>query len=75
MYNTKYNVVAENPQSTVVAQYFNDTFILRDANYQTEAELEKEFINQLYPLKERRDLRYLFYSVNILLLNAFFLLF
>jgi len=43
--NNKYNLVAENPQSTVVAEYTpND---LRVAHYQSEAELEQAFIEQL----------------------------
>ncbi len=43
--NNKYNLVAENPQSTVVAEYTpND---LRVAHYQSEAELEHAFIEQL----------------------------
>lgn len=43
--NNTYNLVAENSQSTVVAQYSPDT--LRVAHYQSEAELEKAFIEQL----------------------------
>lgn len=45
--NLKYNLVAENTQSTVVAQYFADANLVRDADYQSEAELEKAFIKQL----------------------------
>ncbi len=43
--NNKYNLVAENPQSTVVAEYTPNT--LRVAHYQSEAELEQAFIEQL----------------------------
>lgn len=43
--NYQYNVVAENPQSTVVAEY---TAAYRTAKtYQSEAELERAFIEQL----------------------------
>ncbi|MHB8091114.1 MAG: type I restriction endonuclease subunit R [Syntrophales bacterium] len=43
--NKKYNLVAENPQSTVVAEY---TAAYRTAkSYQSEAELERAFIEQL----------------------------
>jgi type I restriction enzyme R subunit len=42
---SKYNLVAENPQSTVVAEYATNT--LRVAHYQSEAELERAFIEQL----------------------------
>jgi type I restriction enzyme, R subunit len=40
-----YNLVSENNQSTVVAEYAFDT--VRDSSYQSEAELEKAFIKQL----------------------------
>jgi type I restriction enzyme R subunit len=43
--NSKYNLVAENPQSTVVAEYTPDT--KRASHYQSEAELEQAFIEQL----------------------------
>lgn len=43
--NSKYNLVAENPQSTVVAEYTPNT--VRVAQYQSEAELERAFIEQL----------------------------
>lgn len=43
--NNKYNLVAENPQSTVVAEYIPDG--KRVAHYQSEAELERAFIEQL----------------------------
>ena len=43
----KYNLVAESNQSTVVSQYVPDTRMLRDAGYQSEADLEKAFIKQL----------------------------
>ena len=43
--NKKYNLVAENPQSTVVAEYVAE---YRTAKaYQSEAELENAFIEQL----------------------------
>lgn len=42
-----YNLVAQNPESTVVAEYVADHNLLRDANYQSEAELEQAFIEQL----------------------------
>lgn len=45
--NYKYSLVAENTESTVVAQYVPDAQILRDAGYQSEAQLEQTFINQL----------------------------
>lgn len=41
----KYNLVAENSQSTVVSQYLTST--LRDSGYQSEAQLEQAFIEQL----------------------------
>ncbi len=44
----KYNLVAENPQSTVVAEYKKIADRVRDAvSYQSEAELERAFIKQL----------------------------
>lgn len=43
--NTKYNLVAENPQSTVVAEFTPSG--VRVAHYQSEAELEQAFIEQL----------------------------
>ncbi len=43
--NNKYNLVAESPQSTVVAEYIPDG--KRVAHYQSEAELERAFIEQL----------------------------
>jgi type I restriction enzyme R subunit len=42
-----YNLVTQNPQSTVVAEYLPLSDRVRDASYQTEAELEKSFIQQL----------------------------
>ena len=45
MPNNKYNLVAENSQSTVVAEYSPDR--MRVAHYQSEADLEKAFIDQL----------------------------
>ena len=41
----KYNIVAENPESTVVAEY--QPLIRRETNYQSEASLEKAFIELL----------------------------
>lgn len=46
MIMTNYNLVAENPESTVVAEYDYQAN-KRDANYQTEADLENAFIAQL----------------------------
>lgn len=43
--NKKYNLVAENPQSTVVAEYAAEYRIAK--SYQSEAELERAFIEQL----------------------------
>jgi len=43
--HNKYNLVAENPQSTVVAEYSPDGH--RVAHYQSEADLERVFIEQL----------------------------
>jgi type I restriction enzyme R subunit len=43
--NSKYNLVAENPQSTVVAEYTPER--VRAEHYQSEAGLEKAFITQL----------------------------
>ena len=45
MPNNKYNLVAENPQSTVVGEYVADG--VRVAHYQSEADLERAFIKQL----------------------------
>ncbi len=45
MPNNKYNLVAENPQSTVVGEYIADS--VRVAHYQSEADLERAFIKQL----------------------------
>ena len=44
--NNNYNLVAENPQSTVVAKY-TPPYGVRVALYQSEAELECAFIKQL----------------------------
>jgi len=41
----KYTLVAENPESTVVAEY--QPLYRRETNYQSEADLEKAFIEQL----------------------------
>jgi type I restriction enzyme, R subunit len=43
--NKKYNMVAENPQSTVVAEYTAE--YRTSKTYQSEAELERAFIEQL----------------------------
>jgi len=43
--NNTYNLVVENPQSTVVARFLPDT--KRAIQYQSEAELEQAFIEQL----------------------------
>ena len=43
--NNKYNLVAESTQSTVVAEYVSDS--KRTTTYQSEAELERAFIEQL----------------------------
>jgi len=43
--NTKYNLVADNPESTVVAEYQPEC--RTETSYQTEAELEKAFIKRL----------------------------
>ena len=46
--NKKYNLVAENTQSTVVAEYYKLADRVRDgASYQSEADLERAFIKQL----------------------------
>lgn len=45
MQKSKYNLVAESTQSTVVAEYVSDK--KRVVSYQSEAELEKAFIKQL----------------------------
>ncbi|MEI6831652.1 MAG: type I restriction endonuclease subunit R [Candidatus Omnitrophota bacterium] len=42
-----YNLVAQNPESTVVAQYVAGHSFIRDASYQSEADLERVFIKQL----------------------------
>jgi type I restriction enzyme R subunit len=43
----KYNMVAENTESTVVAEYRTFANQVRETSYQSEAELEQEFIKQL----------------------------
>lgn len=43
----KYNLVAENSQSTVVSEYKPNTLRDRDSGHQSEAQLEREFIEQL----------------------------
>jgi type I restriction enzyme, R subunit len=42
-----YKLVAQNPESTVVAKYVAGGEISREASYQSEADLEKAFIDQL----------------------------
>lgn len=42
-----YNLVAQNSESTVVAEYVRDTNMVRDSGYQGEADLEQSFIKQL----------------------------
>ena len=43
----RYDMVAQSPKSTVVAEYIPDVTMARDARYQSEAELERSFIKQL----------------------------
>ena len=43
----KYNIVAENPESTVVAEY--EAIYKREVTYQTEDQLEKAFVNNSKP--------------------------
>jgi len=43
--NKKYDLVAENPQSTVVAEYVAEYRTAK--SYQSEAELDRAFIEQL----------------------------
>ena len=45
--SNKYNLVAQNPQSTVVTEYTYTPVKKRSAHYQSEAELERAFIEQL----------------------------
>lgn len=42
-----YNIVAQNTESTVVGEYARDASMVRDAGYQSEADLERAFIKQL----------------------------
>ena len=42
-----YNLVAQNSESTVVAEYARDANMVRDSGYQSEADLEQSFIKQL----------------------------
>jgi len=44
---THYSLVAHNSESTVVAEYTHDASMVRDAGYQSEADLERAFIKQL----------------------------
>ena len=48
MNNSTFNIVASTNQSTVVSEYIPDS--KRSENYQSEAELEKEFIGLLSSL-------------------------
>lgn len=61
MKNTEFNLVSQNPQSTVVAEYIPTP--RKAENYQSEADLEKEFIAQLVsqeyeylPIHHEKDL-------------------
>ena len=61
MKNTEFNLVSQNPQSTVVAEYIPTP--RKAENYQSEADLEKEFIAQLVsqeyeylPIHQEKDL-------------------
>jgi type I restriction enzyme, R subunit len=58
-----YNMVAQNTESTVVSKYLPKKTTLRDVGYQSEAELEKAFIEQLklqayeyLPINNEKDL-------------------
>lgn len=44
---TYYNMVAQGSESTVVAEYKREAYMVRDAGYQSEADLERAFIKQL----------------------------
>ena len=59
--NKKYDLITENPQSTVMAEYVSD--VERPVYYQSEADLEQEFIKQLesqaydyLPITSEKDL-------------------
>ena len=61
MKNTEFNLISQNPQSTVVAEYIPTP--RKAENYQSEADLEKEFIAQLIsqeyeylPIHHEKDL-------------------
>ena len=61
MKNTEFNLISQNPQSTVVAEYIPAP--RKAENYQSEADLEKEFIAQLVsqeyeylPIHHEKDL-------------------
>lgn len=61
MKNTEFNLISQNPQSTVVAEYIPTP--RKAENYQSEADLEKEFIAQLVsqeyeylPIHHEKDL-------------------
>jgi len=43
----KYNLVAQNSESTVVSQFIKDNDAMRSISYQSEAELERELLKQL----------------------------
>ncbi|WKZ30731.1 MAG: type I restriction endonuclease subunit R [Candidatus Dojkabacteria bacterium] len=47
MNNKRYNMVTQSAESTVVSEYTREANMLRDAGYQSEAELERAFIQQL----------------------------
>ncbi len=44
---THYRMVAENAQSTVVSEYKSSSHTVREASYQSEADLESAFVKQL----------------------------
>ena len=44
---TSYSMVSQNPQSTVVTEYLKLTDRVQDTSYQSEADLERAFIEQL----------------------------
>ena len=61
----KYNIVAENPESTVVAEY--EAIYKREVTYQTEDQLEKAFVKQL----QTQAYEYLTISSEAELINNF----
>ena len=48
----QYNLISENEESTVIAQY--ESQVVHESEYQSEAELEKAFIRQLEDQKYER---------------------